>query len=103
MTTSRSYWNETRRLTASLVALWFFFTFGTIFFARELSGLRFFGWPLSFYLLAQGVILLYAALIAFYAWRMERLDRRCKVDEKVDDKADDKADAAPAREGGHVE
>ena len=47
MTTSRSYWNETRRLTASLVALWFFFTFGTIFFARELSGLRFFGWPLS--------------------------------------------------------
>lgn len=70
-----SYWHSTRRLTAILVAGWFALTFGTIFFARELSGLLFFGWPLSFYLLAQGVILIYAALIAYYAWRMDRLDR----------------------------
>jgi putative solute:sodium symporter small subunit len=70
-----SHWHHTRRLTAILVAAWFVLTFGTIFFARELSGLRFFGWPLSFYLLAQGVILFYAALIAFYAWRMDKLDR----------------------------
>ncbi len=76
MTTPPSYWGATRRLTAILMVLWFTVTFGTIFFARELSGLRFFGWPLSFYLLAQGVILIYAALIAIYAWRMERLDRR---------------------------
>lgn len=68
------YWRRTRRFTAILVALWFLLSFGTIFFARELSGLRFFGWPLSFYLLAQGLILFYAALIAFYAWRMERME-----------------------------
>lgn len=76
MAQSQSYWQDTRRLTGALVALWFVLTFGTIFFARELSGLRFFGWPLSFYLLAQGVILLYAALIAFYAWRMDELERQ---------------------------
>jgi len=76
MTAERTYWQDTRRLTVILIGLWFVFTFGTIFFARELAGLRFFGWPLSFYLVAQGVILLYAALIAFYAWRMEQLDRR---------------------------
>ena len=75
MARSQSYWQDTCRLTGALVALWFVLTFGTIFFARELSGLRFFGWPLSFYLLAQGVILLYAVLIAFYAWRMEKLER----------------------------
>jgi putative solute:sodium symporter small subunit len=76
MPTPTNYWQDTRRLTAILVASWFAITFGTIFFARELSSLSFFGWPLSFYLLAQGVILIYAALIAFYAWRMERLDRK---------------------------
>lgn len=76
MPTPNNYWLDTRRLTAVLVATWFGLTFSTIFFARELSGLSFFGWPLSFYLLAQGVILFYAALIAYYAWRMERLDRR---------------------------
>ncbi len=69
-----SYWQSTRRLTAILMSGWFVLTFGTIFFARELSGLRFFGWPLSFYLLAQGLILFYAALIAIYAWRMDKLD-----------------------------
>ncbi|MBV8635500.1 MAG: DUF4212 domain-containing protein [Burkholderiaceae bacterium] len=70
-----TYWQNTRRLTAILVAFWFVLTFGTIYFARELSGTSFFGWPLSFYLLAQGVIILYAVLIAFYAWRMEKLER----------------------------
>ena len=74
-----TYWHDTRRITVILVAVWFVLTFGTIFFARELSELRFFGWPLSFYLLAQGVILLYAALIAFYAWHMDRLDRKFKM------------------------
>ena len=76
-----SHWHRTRRLTAILLAAWFALTFGTIFFARELSGLRFFGWPLSFYLLAQGVILFYAALIAFYAWRMDQLDRTYRLKE----------------------
>ncbi|HEX8957552.1 MAG TPA: DUF4212 domain-containing protein [Burkholderiaceae bacterium] len=76
MSKPRTYWQGTRRLTGVLVAIWFALTFSTIFFARELSSLSFFGWPLSFYLLAQGLTLLYAALIAFYAWRMEKLDRK---------------------------
>ncbi|HEX7642352.1 MAG TPA: DUF4212 domain-containing protein [Burkholderiaceae bacterium] len=75
MSNPRSYWQGTRRLTGVLVAIWFALTFSTIFFARELSSLSFFGWPLSFYLLAQGLILFYAALIAFYALHMEKLDR----------------------------
>jgi putative solute:sodium symporter small subunit len=47
-----------------------------IFFARELAGLTLFGWSVSFYLAAQGAILIYLAIVGFYALRMRRLDAR---------------------------
>lgn len=71
----RSYWSRTQRLTLQLLALWFAMTFGCIFFARELSALNFFGWPLSFYLVAQGVVLLYTFIIWVYARKMKRIDQ----------------------------
>jgi putative solute:sodium symporter small subunit len=70
------HWERTRRLTLLLLAGWFVVTFGIIFFARDLDGVMLFGWPLSFYLAAQGATLLYVAIIAIYAWRMRALDRR---------------------------
>lgn len=68
------YWQRTRRLTLQLFLLWLAITVGIVFFARELSGLTLFGWPLSFYLAAQGVLLAYLAIIVVYAWRMRKLD-----------------------------
>ena len=68
------HWTRVRRLTLALLLLWFIFTFGVIFFARELSGLTLFGWPLSFYMAAQGSTLIYLLIIAFYALAMKKLD-----------------------------
>jgi putative solute:sodium symporter small subunit len=70
------HWRRSRRLSAILLALWLATGFGTVFFARDLAHLSLFGWPLSFYLAAQGASLTYLAIIGFYAWRMKRLDRR---------------------------
>jgi putative solute:sodium symporter small subunit len=47
-----------------------------VFFARELAGLSLFGWPLSFYLAAQGAALIYLAILGAYALGMRRFDRR---------------------------
>ena len=71
-----SHWQRTRRVTAWLLLAWFGATFCTIFFARELSALTVFGWPLSFYLAAQGVALANLAIIGAYALAMARIDRR---------------------------
>lgn len=73
------YWRQTRRLTALLLLLWLATTLGAAFFARELSGLTVFGWPLSFYLAAQGCSLVYLGIIGVYAWRMRRLDRAARA------------------------
>jgi putative solute:sodium symporter small subunit len=70
------HWRATRRLTAILLLAWLLTGFLAVFFARELAGLTIFGWPLSFYLAAQGASLVYLALIGIYAWRMRRLDRQ---------------------------
>ena len=73
--TRAQHWRKTRRLTSLLLILWLLTTFCAAFFARELTGLSVFGWPLSFYLAAQGASLVYLAIIVVYAWRMRRLDQ----------------------------
>ncbi len=70
------HWQKTRKLTAILLLIWLFSSFFAVFFARELYVFSLFGWPLSFYLAAQGSLLVYLAIIGIYAWRMRRLDRK---------------------------
>ncbi|MES3025703.1 MAG: sodium/substrate symporter small subunit [Pseudomonadota bacterium] len=71
-----AHWRQTRRLTALLLALWFGAGFGAVFFARELADITLFGWPLPFYLAAQGSALAFLAILACYALAMRRLDAR---------------------------
>ena len=70
-----SHWRRTRRLTVVLMALWLGTGFVTVFFARELAHVTVFGWPLSFYMAAQGASLICLAIIGAYAWRMRRYDK----------------------------
>ena len=72
----RSYWQKTQRLTLVLSAIWLIVTFCTVFFARDLYGFKLFGWPVSFYMAAQGILLVYVAIVAVYAWQMRKLDRQ---------------------------
>lgn len=72
------YWNKARQFTFVLIALWFSSTFGIIYFARELTNFTVFGWPFSFYMAAQGLILLYLAILAAYVLYMRRLDKQLK-------------------------
>jgi len=71
-----AHWRSTRRMTLALLTLWLATGFGTVFFARELAQFTLFGWPLSFYMAAQGASLVSLAIIGVYAWRMRRLDRQ---------------------------
>jgi putative solute:sodium symporter small subunit len=63
-----------RLLTAVLLLVWLLVSFGFAFYARELVGLSVFGWPLPFYMAAQGTTLVYPALIGVYAQAMKKLD-----------------------------
>ena len=71
----RAHWRRTRAVSAILLLLWLLTGFGTVFFARELAHYTLFGWPLSFYMAAQGASLVYLAILGVYALAMRRLDR----------------------------
>lgn len=68
------YWRKNLRVTAILLSIWFVATFVMAFFARELATINFFGWPLSFYMAAQGSLIIYVVIIGYYAWYMHKLD-----------------------------
>lgn len=71
-----AHWRTTRRVTGALLALWLVTSFGAVWFARELQHFTVFGWPLSFYMAAQGASLVYLAVIGAYAALMRRADAR---------------------------
>jgi putative solute:sodium symporter small subunit len=61
------------RLSVVLMVVWGLVSFVLPFYARELS-FMFLGWPFSFWMAAQGAILVYLAIVIVYAYRMNRLD-----------------------------
>lgn len=78
----KRYWQLNLYLTGSLLLVWFFTTFVTGYFARELNEYSFLGFPLGFYIFSQGAIVVFLIIIGIYVWAMNRLDRRFGVSEK---------------------
>ena len=72
MISKQRYWYRVRALTLALLLLWFVVTFGVIFFARELAGLTLFGWPVPFYMAAQGTTLIYLLILSWHSMRKIR-------------------------------
>ena len=77
----RKYWKKNLWITAVLLGIWFVVTFVASFFARELNEITILGFPLGFYMGAQGSLIVYCLVIAFYAGYMNRLDRTYGVHE----------------------
>ena len=76
----REYWSRNLRITAVLMVIWFLVTFGIGYFARELN-FNFFGWPFSFWMGAQGSLIVYVIILWYYAKKMNALDIEYGVDE----------------------
>lgn len=77
----REYWQKNLRITGILLAIWFVVTFVVGYFARDLS-FSFFGWPFSFWMGAQGALVVYVVIIWYYAHYMNKLDQEYGVAEE---------------------
>jgi len=77
----REYWHRNLRITGILLGIWFFVTFVVGYFARDLN-FSFFGWPFSFWMAAQGALIVYVLIIWYYARYMNRLDQEYGVAEE---------------------
>jgi putative solute:sodium symporter small subunit len=80
----RTYWQTNLRITSILLFIWFVVTFVVSYFARDLN-FTFFGWPFSFWMGAQGSLVVYCLIIWFYANYMNKLDVLHGVSEDEDE------------------
>ena len=76
----QEYWGKNLSITGLLLALWFFVTFVLLYFSRDLT-FSFFGWPFSFWIAAQGALIVYCLIIWYYARHMNNLDKEYGVSE----------------------
>ena len=79
----QEYWQKNLKITAVLLGIWFVVTFVVSWFARELS-FSFMGWPFSFWVGAQGALVVYVWIIWYYAKYMNALDQEYGVEEGED-------------------
>ncbi len=81
----KEYWRRNLRLVASLLSIWFVVSYGCgILFVEQLNKVRMGGFKLGFWFAQQGAIYVFVALIFFYVWKMNKLDKEFGVEEDDD-------------------
>lgn len=68
------YWRKTRRLTFGLLVFWLCVTFGSTWFARDINQIVILGFPLGFYMAAQGGLVIFLLIIWWYNRQMRKID-----------------------------
>ena len=73
----RAYWRATRRLTVSLLLIWFAASFGAGILFRDFLDQFLIGKaPLGFWMAQNGSIYIFLALIIIYCIRMTQLEKK---------------------------
>ncbi|MDP5460303.1 DUF4212 domain-containing protein [Alishewanella sp. SMS8] len=82
-TNAAAYWSANLRLIIISLVIWATVSYGFGILLRPyLAGISVGGTDLGFWFAQQGSILTFIALIFFYAWRMNQLDKEFGVDEE---------------------
>ncbi|MBK6868230.1 MAG: DUF4212 domain-containing protein [Burkholderiales bacterium] len=78
----RAYWRANVKLISFCLIVWALVSYGFGILLRPmLSGISVGGTDLGFWFAQQGSILTFLALVFFYAWRMNRLDKEFGLEE----------------------
>ena len=80
---NQAYWKANLKLVAWCLSIWFVvsYLFGIVL-VDQLNTISIGGYKLGFWFAQQGSIYVFVVLIFFYAWRMNKLDRKFDVHEE---------------------
>lgn len=67
------------------LAIWFFFGYIIFMFGSDINSASFLGYPLAYYMCAQGSIIAFVVLIFWFANKQEKIDEEFGFAEKGDD------------------
>ena len=81
MSQKEVHWNRTRNLMIVHMVIWFIFSFVVHWFAPQLNKVSMFGWPLGFYMAAQGSLIVFVVMLFVFAKQQDNIDRQHGVAE----------------------
>ncbi len=81
LSTHATHWKRTKNLTFATLGVWFFFAFIIHWFGAELNNISFLGFPLGFYMAAQGSPIAFVLILYFSTRAQEKIDDDCGVSE----------------------
>ena len=70
------YWSRTSALMWTMFALWVFFSFVVHFFVNQLNSIVILGFPLGFYMAAQGSLIAFVVMLFLFAKRQDTIERQ---------------------------
>ena len=82
MSQKEMHWNRTRNLMIAHIAVWFIFSFVVHWFAPQLNKVSMFGWPLGFYMAAQGSLIVFVVQLFVFAKQQHTIDREFGMSEE---------------------
>jgi len=80
--TLAAYWAENKRLTTITLLIWAAVSFGATFIVETLNDIVVFGFPLGYYMGAQGSLIVFVLLIFNYSAVMNRIDHKYNLHEE---------------------
>lgn len=78
---AQAYWSRTSGLMWTMLAIWAIFGFGVHMFAPQLNTIRFIGFPLGFYMAAQGSLIVFVVSLFWFASKQNAIDEEFGVAE----------------------
>jgi len=75
------HWQRTRTLMIWHMIIWFIFSYVVHWFATDLNAAKFFGFPLGFYMAAQGSLIAFVVQLFIFSWQQHKVDVECGMAE----------------------
>ena len=74
MSNKESHWQKTKNHMFVTLAIWFFFSIVIFMFGESVNQGSFLGYPLAYYMSAQGSLAAFVILIFWFANKQEKID-----------------------------
>ncbi len=85
MSNKERHWEKTKGLMMLTLSIWFIFSIVIFMFGESLNNGSFLGYPLAYYMCAQGSIIIFVVLIFWFANRQEKIDEEFGFAERGED------------------
>jgi putative solute:sodium symporter small subunit len=84
MANKDAHWQKTKSHMIVTLLIWFFFSIVIFMFGESINSASFLGYPLAYYMCAQGSLLAFVILIFWAANRQESIDDEFGYGERED-------------------